>query len=198
MSNYFDEFGERNTSDWVESQSKLNDAACEAQCDTDACSAALQRDRFELLSAYLDGEVTAVERRQVEQWLATDAKTQCLYSRLLSLRQGLHTLPIASSNQTMDQLVASVTARVERRPRRLLWGSMATAAVVVGALFGSMLGRESYAPSVAENFSSPAPQVEEVPTDGLMIALNRPPIEIPQAAMTTPYHLKKPATTTVR
>jgi anti-sigma factor RsiW len=197
MSNYFDEFGERSASDWVESQPKLNHE-CETKCDTDACSATLQRDRFELLSAYLDGEVTAAERRQVEAWLATDAKTQCLYSRLLSLRQGLQMLPITSSEQTVDQLVASVTAQVERRPRRLLWGGMAAAAVVVGALLGSMIGRESYAPSVAENFSAPASQVEEVPTDGLMIALNRPPIEIPQSAIASPENLKKPAATTVR
>jgi len=32
-----------------------------------------KRDCFELLSAYLDGEVTATERRQVEEWLSTDA-----------------------------------------------------------------------------------------------------------------------------
>uniref|UniRef100_A0ACD5GTL5 Anti-sigma factor family protein n=1 Tax=Desertifilum tharense IPPAS B-1220 TaxID=1781255 RepID=A0ACD5GTL5_9CYAN len=32
----------------------------------------LKRDRFELLSAYLDGEVTASERQQVENWLDTD------------------------------------------------------------------------------------------------------------------------------
>lgn len=31
-----------------------------------------QRDRFELLDAYHDGEVTAAEQRQIEQWLATD------------------------------------------------------------------------------------------------------------------------------
>lgn len=196
MSNYFNEFGGRNNaSDGFESQSSLTDHQCETRCDTDACSAALQRDRFELLSAYLDGEVTATERRQVEEWLATDAKTQCLYSRLLSLRQGLQTLPITSSEQTVDQLVARVTAQVERRPRRLLWGSMAAAAVVVGALLGSMIGRESYAPSIAENFPQSSPSVAEVPTDGLMIALNRPPIEIPKAAIATPDHLKKPAAT---
>jgi hypothetical protein len=42
----------------------------------------VKRDRFELLSAYLDGEVTATERKQVEEWLANDASVQCLYARL--------------------------------------------------------------------------------------------------------------------
>lgn len=78
-----------------------------------------QRDRFELLSAYLDGEVTASERRQVESWLATDAKTQCLYSRLLTLRQGLQTLPIVKSEQSVEQFVDQMTARLNHQPRRL-------------------------------------------------------------------------------
>ena len=32
-------------------------------------SVMVKRDRFELISAYLDGEVTAAERKQVEEWL---------------------------------------------------------------------------------------------------------------------------------
>ncbi|MFM8202724.1 MAG: anti-sigma factor family protein, partial [Dolichospermum sp.] len=51
-----------------------------------------KREYFELLSAYLDGEVTATERRQVEQWLSTDASVKCLYKRLLNLRQGLQNI----------------------------------------------------------------------------------------------------------
>ena len=45
-----------------------------------------QRDRFELLSAYIDGEVTAAERGQIEQWLTIDPEVQCLYARVLKLR----------------------------------------------------------------------------------------------------------------
>jgi anti-sigma factor RsiW len=53
----------------------------------------LQRDRFELLSAFIDGEVTAAERKQVQQLLATDSDMQRLHSRLMKLRQGLQKLP---------------------------------------------------------------------------------------------------------
>jgi Putative zinc-finger len=49
----------------------------------------LKRDRFELLSAYLDGEVTAPERRQVEAWLKSDPKMQALYARMLKMQQGV-------------------------------------------------------------------------------------------------------------
>ncbi len=31
-----------------------------------------KRNRFELISAYIDGEVTAAERRQINDWLTTD------------------------------------------------------------------------------------------------------------------------------
>jgi anti-sigma factor RsiW len=40
-----------------------------------------KRDRFELLSAYLDGELTATERRQIEDWLKTAPEVQRLYAR---------------------------------------------------------------------------------------------------------------------
>ncbi|MFN9956199.1 MAG: anti-sigma factor family protein, partial [bacterium] len=58
-----------------------------------------ETDRFELLSAYLDGEITAGERKQVEQWLSTDESVKCLYARLLKLRQGVKTMPIPASAQ---------------------------------------------------------------------------------------------------
>ena len=38
----------------------------------------MKRDGYELLSAYLDGEVTAAERKQVEEWLANDPTVQSL------------------------------------------------------------------------------------------------------------------------
>lgn len=160
MSNPIDEFSNRT-----------------ADCETTqfpADSATTQRDRFELLSAYLDGEVSAAERRQIETWLSTDPKTQRLYARLLMLRQGLHNLPIAKSEE-VEQLVDRVTARIERRPRRLLWGGVAVAALFVGAVVGT-IPRQTYAPSIAESL----PATDEVPTDGLMIAINHPPIEIPR------------------
>ncbi len=40
-----------------------------------------KRDRFELLSAYLDGEVIAAKRQQIEDWLRNDPGVQYLYVR---------------------------------------------------------------------------------------------------------------------
>ncbi|MEO0455598.1 MAG: hypothetical protein AAF152_03315 [Cyanobacteria bacterium P01_A01_bin.114] len=60
----------------------------------------MMRDRFELLSAYLDGEVTPYERRQVARWLSEDSRAQVLYHRLLSLRQAMRSVPIESAEVT--------------------------------------------------------------------------------------------------
>jgi anti-sigma factor RsiW len=58
-----------------------------------------KRDRFELLSAYLDVEVTASQRRQIEHWLTTAPEVQCLYTRVLKLCQKWRTMPVPPVQQ---------------------------------------------------------------------------------------------------
>lgn len=141
----------------------------------------LKRDRFELLSAYLDGEVTATERRQIEEWLAADPTVQRLYARLLKLRQGLRTMPVPPSEQSVEQTVQQVVSRLERRPkRRIVWGGMAVAALFVGAL-ATLLPRTEFSPQMAQS-----PNDNKSPNSGLMIALDRPVIEIPKGTVSTP------------
>lgn len=139
----------------------------------------LKRDRFELLSAYLDGEVTADERRQVDQWLKDDPVVQQLYGRLLRLRQGVKGLPVPSE-QSVEAAVQQVFGRIRRRYQHLFaWGSVAVAAVCVGALFGDM-GVGRYSPQMVQD-----PQ-EPLPSEALMIALDHPIIEIPKAPLSEP------------
>lgn len=145
------------------------DHANESRDDIDM----LKRDRFELLSAYLDGEVTAAERRQVEDWLANDPEIQRLYGRLLKLRQGLHTLPVPPSEQPAEQNLQQVYGRLNRRRNRAMgWGGAAIAALFIGALSGVLPSRQSI--QIAK---SPEP---------LMVALNTPVVEIPKAAVAAP------------
>jgi anti-sigma factor RsiW len=147
----------------------------------------LKRDRFELLSAYLDGEVTADERRQVESWLATDPKMQRLHTRLLNLRQGLKGIPVPVSEQPVEQLTAQVMTRIERRPKRTAtWGGMAIAALFVGALIGRM-PQNNLSPSMVQVPDHEQTASLAVPGDGLMIALDRPVIEIPTAVLESGY-----------
>jgi anti-sigma-K factor RskA len=134
----------------------------------------LKRDRFELLSAYLDGEVTAAERRQVETWLEHDPETQRLYERLLNLRQGFRTLPVPTE-KPVEPTIQQVYQRIHRRAQRraLVWGGSAIAAVFVGA--------------IATLPNSPIAQIARfTKIEPLMVALNDPVVEIPRVIIPPP------------
>ncbi len=149
-----------------------------------------KRDCFELLSAYLDGEVTATERRQVEEWLSTDASIKCLYKRLLNLRQGLHNIPIPKTSQSSEVTINQVLARANRR-YQLGWtlGGAAAAACIVGIISGLFPGSSSRMLEIAtteqiEELTQTATQPAAVDSP-LMVALNNPVIEIPKTAIAT-------------
>lgn len=129
----------------------------------------LKSDRFELLSAYLDGEVTTAEKRQVEDWLANDLEIQSLYTRLSKLHQGLQTLP-APAGQPVEQTVKQVYTRLDRSAYRVVWA--------IAAFVGTLLSIAI--PQFREIATLPAPTLA---TEPLMVALNTPVIEIPKAAV---------------
>lgn len=84
-----------------------------------------QRDRFELLSAYLDGEVTAIERRQIEDWLTTDSGVQRLYTRVLQLRSRWQTVPsVPVAHPAVERTVGQVFPRFSKRPTCLWFGGV--------------------------------------------------------------------------
>ena len=146
-----------------------------------------QRDRFELLSAYLDGEATAAERKQVQQWLDNDPTTKKLYHRLLKLRHGLQTMPIPRE-QSVDELQKQVFAAQTRRHfKRLgMLGGGAIAAVVIGAISVVLPGSQSPIPQIASletKTESNSVAIDDV--QPLMIAINGPAIEIPKAAISS-------------
>lgn len=60
--------------------------------DTLETAALTETERFELLSAYIDGEVSDQDRLKVEQWLASDADIQRKYKAQLKLSQALKSL----------------------------------------------------------------------------------------------------------
>jgi negative regulator of sigma E activity len=67
--------------------------------------------REELLSAYLDGELPADQRAQVESWLVEDATYRQLYEDLRGVRSGVQSLP----RHKLDRdLSATVLRRAER------------------------------------------------------------------------------------
>ncbi|HEY9625389.1 MAG TPA: zf-HC2 domain-containing protein [Crinalium sp.] len=163
--------------------SLLNDQGASPPCDA---MNNLKRDRFELLSAYLDGEVTAAERRQVDHWLKTDPQVQCLYARLLKLRQGMRTLSVPVPERSPDQVADQVFQKIDHNRRRnvLVWGGAAIAAAFVGIV--AHLAPPSYAPAhqmAVEPFDS---HDSAISSDALMIALDQPLVEIPKATISAP------------
>ena len=153
----------------------------------------VKRDRFELLSAYLDGEVTAAERRQVEEWLANDPTVLCLYKRLLKLRQGLRTLPVPLPRQPVAQTVQNVLTSSRRRSKTAwMYGGAAIAACVISAVSSLIPNGESRVPNLGQKQSAqPIQQAQSSPpapvwASPLMVAINNPVVPIPKTAEVSP------------
>lgn len=153
----------------------------------------MMRDRFELLSAYLDGEVTAAERRQVDEWLANDPVTKRLYLRILSMQQSFQSMPVPKSEQSAQELVAKVLQRVERKPKRVMvWGGCAIAALLVAVVSGVAGGRQLFAPQFAQSGSDDLmvalnePVVEIINPNDLMLGVNASVVEIPKSGVEIP------------
>ncbi|MGB7442110.1 MAG: Fis family transcriptional regulator [Coleofasciculaceae cyanobacterium] len=149
----------------------------------------LERDRFELLSAYIDGEVTATERSQVQRMLAEDPQMQHLYSKLMKLRQEIQRLPVPVAETTAEETARQVFARINQRrsQRTFAWGGLAFAALFVSALSGIISGGQLLKPQLAQS-----PEQQEVASERLMIAVNRPLLEIPKVAVTSSEQLGMP------
>ncbi|NET37543.1 MAG: transcriptional regulator [Cyanothece sp. SIO1E1] len=156
----------------------------------------MKRDRFELLSAYLDGEVTADERRQVEGWLANDPVVQRLYERLLLIRRGLQTMPIPTPQRPVEETVQQVVDRLDRRHQlKLVWGGGAIAALLIAAFSGALPTRLGFpqfnlarpnSGSTSEPLGSPEFELSDSLPDALKIDLDRPVISIPKAPVADP------------
>ena len=132
-------------------------------------------ERFELLSAYIDGEVTPQERQQVQASLDSDPKFKQAYLNLLRLQQDFGRVPVPTPSISAEQLAQRVHQKLEKenRFRRLwLWGGFVATAVLVGAL--SNLLNNSSTP-----FSSWQQAKMELESDPFVLALNEPVIEIP-------------------
>ena len=149
--------------------------------------------RFELLSAYLDDEISMEERQQVEVWLATDSEFQALYLNLCRLQYGLRSIPHPQRSIPVEQAVDQVISRASRKPRFILLGavSFATAAMIgmVTSLFSGNTGfipQTAQGPSKADSNTNAAIVTPSLtgtmaPSD-LMIALDQPPVDIPATA----------------
>ncbi|MEG4580017.1 zf-HC2 domain-containing protein [Microcoleus sp. MON1_C5] len=187
-------------SDKNQNQQGIGDSLAETQANNNYPQGnvtTMMRDRFELLSAYLDGEVTATERRQVEEWLTNDPTTKRLYSRLLMMQQSFQAMPVPASEQSAQELATKVLQRVERKPKQnWILGGGAIAALLIALVSGVGGDRQLFAPQFARSpvqgesdgliMALNEPLVEIVNPNDLMLGVNAPIMDIPKVRVATP------------
>ena len=143
-------------------------------------------ERFELLSAYIDCEVTETEEQLVEQWLSDDIDFRRLYQQQTKLRQSLIDLPVpvvanSSAKKETEVMIDRVFAEIDKRSQRRKWklAGIGISVVAVVGVFGSLFTFNSspkFSP-VANSVKSPAPVAEEP----VIIAMEEPLLPLPKS-----------------
>lgn len=135
-----------------------------------------EEERFDLLSAYIDNEVTSVERQQVQYLLDRDPEFKKLYAQLNALSSGIQNVPIPVSQTSHRELSQQVFQKIDRQSHfkriSILTGG-AIASMFVGAGFSFLTGFNSAKLEMATTQSIKG-------SEPLMIAINEPLVQIPQ------------------
>lgn len=150
-------------------------------------------EHFELLSAYLDGELSPQETAKIQSLLQTDHSLQQEYQRLLKLKQKIRQLRPVTPCFSPEQLSEGVFAKVEQRrtKHKWLWGGSAIAAVCVAALTGLFSPNTRFITQLANSSDHELQlvlavnqisrqQLSDNLDDRLMIKLNEPLVNIPR------------------
>lgn len=137
----------------------------------------LSTERLELLSAYIDGELSAKEKERVLVWLDEDPQFKLLHHQLLALQGQIQHSVAPPSAKSIAEITDGVFQSVERqrRQRRLVWTGSAIAATVLAALTGIFPG---VAPLKMANRENPT----QIQSGAVMlaVAVNKPAIDIPK------------------
>lgn len=139
-----------------------------------------EKERFDLLSAYIDEEVTPTERQQVQYWLDNDPQFQKLYTQFNQLSQGIQNLPIPVLETSTKELSEQVFQQLDRQSRlkqvSILVGG-AIAAMFVGAGLSFLPGFNSLRLQTVTVKSIKGSEL--LVSEPLMIAINEPIVQIP-------------------
>ncbi len=162
-------------------------------------------EKFELLSAYMDGEVSREERLQVDQWLAEDPAFRRLYQQQLRLHQMFLEAPVptaathpdrlhhVSATPDPDAFARQVMGEIDRRSRRkwfFIGGIGASAALLIG-VFGSVftvspnrqfspVANQVTATPIATSPINPASLTNSAKEEPLILAMERPLVPLPK------------------
>ena len=141
----------------------------------------LPTDCFELLSSYIDGELSAAEKSQVQQWLDQDPQIKKLYTQLLKLQGNMQRSMATPCDKSTAQITAGVFQSINhrRRQRKFVWCGSAISATIVATLTGIIPG---FNPLKLQIANQPHPQ-EAAPTVMLAVAVDKPAINIPKGIL---------------
>jgi anti-sigma factor RsiW len=135
---------------------------------------------FELLSAYLDGEVTPQERHQVQYWLDRDPEIKKIYLQLHRIHHSIQGLNIPVTKASTPQLSEAVFQKLDRRQQKkriFVWGGGTVAALCLVAL------SNIFSSTSSPNFKlANSPEKEQLVNQSLMvaIAIDKPTVKIPK------------------
>ena len=136
-------------------------------------------DCFELLSAYIDGELSATEKNQVQGWLDQDPKIKNLYTQLLALQGNMKLSLAPPSDKSIAEITTGVFKSIDRRrQRRLVFTGGAIAASILATITALMPGITPSGLKMAEIDNTS--DLVSAPIM-LAVAVNKPAINIPKA-----------------
>jgi anti-sigma factor RsiW len=124
---------------------------------------------YELLSAYIDGELSAAERRMLEKRLTAEPQLQTELESMRQLKAALDALPLMAAPRDFTLNASMVqpapAGRVLRWVSNPLFSAMSAAAAVFMLIFGSLLltsfpemqpAPAAFDVAVAPTFAAPA------------------------------------------
>jgi anti-sigma factor RsiW len=143
-------------------------------------------DDFELLSAYLDGELTPAEKKHVQHLLDSDPNTKKVYLELLTMQRQMQNLVIPPSTISSKELSENVFEQIDKSQRQrktLVWGS-AVVAACLATLSGIVPGINTSAWKMAHS-PSKSNFIEPMM---VAVAVDKPAVKIPKAAGSNAQH----------
>lgn len=148
----------------------------------------MKQEKFELISAYLDGEVTPLQRKEVEALLETDPVARHLYQRLLKLHSKFQKIPIASTLEPVNQTIKRILEKVEGRSRRnFVLVSSAVTGLCIAVISGfisitrfPIVKLANIPDSQAVQIALNEPVIEIVNPNNVILTVNEPLLQIPQ------------------
>jgi predicted anti-sigma-YlaC factor YlaD len=149
-------------------------------------------EKFELLSAYLDGEVTTAERKQVELWLQEDLAFKAMYNKMRGMHAAIEQIPMPPVTEPINKFADEVFAKIDQRRQfkflKVVGGACVAGMVAAGAMFtatfqgsNQMQMAKSVLPTSVPNSLS----ILVKPTP-LMVALNDSIVQISPNKVVTP------------